>query len=43
DPKRFVFPVSQTQAYKQIGNSVVVPAIETTAKEIIKILKDKKR
>ncbi|HDO06412.1 MAG TPA: DNA (cytosine-5-)-methyltransferase [Bacteroidetes bacterium] len=43
DPKKFVFPVSQTQAYKQIGNSVVVPAIEATAKEIVKILKDKKR
>ena len=43
NPKRFVFPVSQTQAYKQIGNSVVVPAIGETAREIIKVLEDKRR
>jgi len=43
DPKKFTFPVSRTQAYKQIGNSVVVPAIRDTANEIAKILKDKKR
>nr|WP_314860236.1 DNA (cytosine-5-)-methyltransferase [uncultured Undibacterium sp.] len=35
---RFVFPVSDSQAYKQIGNSVVVPAVRDTAKEIVKIL-----
>lgn len=38
-PKKFNFPVSDTHAYKQIGNSVAVPAIEATAKEIIKILR----
>ena len=38
DPKRFIFPVSDTQAYRQIGNSVVVPAIKATAREIIQIL-----
>ncbi|MCK5097241.1 MAG: DNA (cytosine-5-)-methyltransferase [Desulfobacteraceae bacterium] len=43
DPAKFVFPVSNTQAYKQIGNSVVVSAIEATAHEIAKILKDTKR
>lgn len=43
DPTKFVFPVSQTQTYKQIGNSVVVPAIEATAKEIIKTLRDRKK
>jgi len=43
DPDCFVFPVSPTQAYKQIGNSVVVPAIQACAMEITKILKDKTR
>lgn len=38
DPATFVFPVSNTQAYKQIGNSVVVPAVIDTAKEIVKTL-----
>jgi len=38
DPKKFRFPVSKTQAYKQIGNSVVVPAIQATAREISKVL-----
>lgn len=41
DPKKFSFPVSNTQAYKQIGNSVVVPAVHAAAVEIAKILKDK--
>ncbi|MBR2125193.1 MAG: DNA (cytosine-5-)-methyltransferase [Akkermansia sp.] len=41
NPGRFVFPVSATQAYTQIGNSVVVPAIEASAKVIAKILKEK--
>ncbi len=39
DPQRFLFPVSNTQAYKQIGNSVVVPAISACAHEIGKMLK----
>jgi len=38
DPKKFIFPVSMTQAYKQIGNSVVVPAIYETGKLIVKLL-----
>lgn len=38
DPEKFIFPVSNTQAYKQIGNSVVVPAIESTARELAKVL-----
>ena len=33
------FPVSETQAMKQLGNSVAVPAIQATANEIIKRLK----
>jgi len=39
DPSKFVFPVSNTQAYRQIGNSVVVPAIAACAKEISQVLK----
>lgn len=38
DPERFLFPVSRTQAYKQIGNSVVWPAIHSCAREIAKVL-----
>lgn len=34
-PEDFMFPVSQTQAMKQLGNSVAVPAIQATAKKII--------
>jgi DNA (cytosine-5)-methyltransferase 1 len=39
DPDNFIFPVSKTQAYKQIGNSVVVPAISECAAEIAKIVR----
>ena len=35
NPKRFVFPVPKGKAYKQIGNSVVVPAIKETAKALL--------
>lgn len=38
-PDRFSFPVSDTQAYRQIGNSVAVPAVKETAAQIAKILK----
>ncbi len=41
DPERFVFPVSKTQAYKQIGNSVVVPAVSECALKIAETLKSK--
>lgn len=34
-PENFIIPVSNTQAYKQFGNSVVVPAITATAQQII--------
>lgn len=37
-PDSFVFPVSDAQAMKQLGNAVVVPAIGAVAKEIIKTL-----
>ena len=34
-PENFVIPVSDTQAYKQFGNSVAVPVIRYIAKQII--------
>lgn len=37
-PKNFDIAVSDTQAYKQFGNSVAVPVIEALAKEIYKHL-----
>jgi DNA (cytosine-5)-methyltransferase 1 len=41
DLGRFEFPVSDTQAYRQIGNSVAVPAITSAAKEIAKVIGEK--
>jgi DNA (cytosine-5)-methyltransferase 1 len=43
DPATFSFPVSNTQAYRQIGNSVVVPAVKETAKMIIKTLETREK
>ena len=37
-PKDFKFPVSRTQMYKQMGNSVVVPVIAALAKNIVATL-----
>lgn len=34
-PDDFIIPVADASAYKQFGNSVAVPAIQATAKEII--------
>ncbi|MFA5830360.1 MAG: DNA cytosine methyltransferase [Candidatus Paceibacterota bacterium] len=39
-PEDFIFPVSNSQAMKQLGNAVVVPAIEAVAVEIIKSLNE---
>ncbi|MCD4830758.1 MAG: DNA (cytosine-5-)-methyltransferase [Anaerohalosphaeraceae bacterium] len=38
-PKGFKIPVSKTQAYKQFGNSVVVPLVSEVAEQVIKTLK----
>lgn len=38
-PEDYNIVVSDVQAYKQFGNSVAVPAIQATAKEIIKRIK----
>jgi DNA (cytosine-5)-methyltransferase 1 len=39
-PNDFTFPVSLTQAMKQLGNGVAVPAIKATAKKIIETLQN---
>lgn len=38
-PDNFIIGVADASAYKQFGNSVAVPAIQATAKELIKELK----
>jgi DNA (cytosine-5)-methyltransferase 1 len=37
-PRRFEIPVSDTQAYRQFGNSVVVPVVERIAKQVVATL-----
>jgi len=37
-PDSYLIPVADASAYKQFGNSVAVPAIQATAKEIIKLI-----
>jgi DNA (cytosine-5)-methyltransferase 1 len=37
-PEDFIFPVSEAQAMKQLGNSVAVPAVQATAGAIIDYL-----
>ena len=39
-PDTFKIPVSDTQAYRQFGNSVVVPLITDVASLIVKKLKE---
>ncbi|RJQ25457.1 DNA cytosine methyltransferase [Candidatus Parcubacteria bacterium] len=38
--KNFVIPVSRTQMYRQMGNSVAIPVVEEVAKKILKHLKE---
>lgn len=38
-PKKFKFPVSDNQAYKQLGNSVAVPVLKAIIKEMLKAVK----
>jgi DNA (cytosine-5)-methyltransferase 1 len=40
-PDTFEIPVSDTRAYKQFGNSVVVGAVEHVAKQIVRALNSK--
>ncbi|EKS1590899.1 DNA (cytosine-5-)-methyltransferase [Staphylococcus pseudintermedius] len=37
-PEKFIIPVSDTQAYKQFGNSVCVPVVQAVAKSITNLL-----
>ena len=39
-PDNFKIPVSDTQAYKQFGNSVVVPLMENVAKLIVRKMEE---
>lgn len=41
-PENFIIPVSDTQSYKQFGNSVAVPVINAIAIEILKVLNEEK-
>lgn len=40
-PENFQIPVSDTQAYKQFGNSVVVPVLQSVYSQILKFLYQK--
>lgn len=42
-PDDFKIPVSDTQAYKQFGNTVAIPVIEILAKAVVKTLLDRTR
>lgn len=37
-PDSYIIPVTDTQAYKQFGNSVAVPVIQATAEKILEHL-----
>jgi DNA (cytosine-5)-methyltransferase 1 len=37
-PKKFKMPVSRTQMYRQMGNSVAVPVVEAVAKQMVATL-----
>lgn len=40
-PESFIIPVSDTQAYKQFGNAVVVPVVEKIAKAMVECMQGK--
>ena len=42
-PDNFVVPVSRTQMYRQMGNSVVVPVVKRIAEQISISLKNVKQ
>ena len=37
-PDNYIIPVSDNQAYRQFGNSVIVPLIASVAEEIVKVI-----
>lgn len=42
-PERFIIPVSDTQAYKQFGNSVAIPVVRAIAEQILIVLESNER
>ncbi|MDG6250409.1 DNA (cytosine-5-)-methyltransferase [Methanocalculus sp.] len=42
-PESFIIPVSDTQAYKQFGNSVAVPLVEVLARQVVFTLQKRPR
>jgi DNA (cytosine-5)-methyltransferase 1 len=42
-PDKYVIPVADASAYKQFGNSVAVPAIQATANNILKKIKESQK
>ena len=42
-PEKFKIPVSDTQAYRQFGNAVVVPVVKTVARQMVKCLTKEKK
>lgn len=42
-PESFAIPVSDTQAYKQFGNSVVVPLVAEVAREVVASLSSRRK
>lgn len=41
-PEDFIIPVSDTQAYRQFGNSVAVPVVHAVAEKIVEVLDESK-
>lgn len=41
-PDKYIIPVSDTQAYKQFGNSVAIPAVRAVAERLLEELKNLK-
>jgi DNA (cytosine-5)-methyltransferase 1 len=39
-PENFIIPVSDTQAYRQFGNSVAVPVVKQIAKKMKEIVEN---
>jgi DNA (cytosine-5)-methyltransferase 1 len=42
-PKRFKFPVSRTQMYRQLGNSVAVPVVTAIARKMLASIREGKK
>jgi DNA (cytosine-5)-methyltransferase 1 len=39
-PDEFIIPVSDNQAYRQFGNSVVSPLMHAVAKQVVKVFEE---